>query len=121
MLIFFSACHGVGDIAFVLDASGSIGNDSFEESKNMIKKLIKAFPLEKGHRHAAIAYGKKPSIEFNFIAASNNRIKTSDLLKRVEKIPYYKSTITRIDSALRMVAKKIFPSPENPKARNKVS
>lgn len=113
-------CHSVSDIAFVLDASGSIGKDAFEKSKNVVKKIIKTFPVEKGYRHAAVVYGKKPSIEFNFITPSKNRIKTPELLKRVDEIPYYKSTITRIDTAFRLVEKKIFPGHKNPKDKSKI-
>lgn len=118
--LYFLVCYRLSDLAFVLDASGSIEQDSFEKSKIMVKKLVQTFPPEKGYRHAAVVYGKKPFVEFNFISSANNRLKTSDLLERITRIPYYKSTMTRIDAALRLVKKKVFPGDKDLKARKKV-
>ena len=93
----------------MLDASGSIGEESFKKMKNVIKKLLEIFPNEKDYRHATVVYGEKPSIVFNNIATWKRELKTDDLTRMVEKIPYYKSSMTRINAALRLVHRQIFP------------
>lgn len=100
----------------MLDASGSIGEKSFQKIKNVIKKLLEIFSNEKGYRHATVVYGEKPSIVFNNIANWRNELKTDDLTRMVDKIPYYKSSMTRINAALRLVHRQIFPRYVFPRA-----
>ena len=109
----FLACQRLGDIVFVLDGSGSIGKENFERSKVMMKKIIKAFPQEKGHRHAAVVYGKSPSIKFNTITSDAKLVKTSELLKYADELTYPHSVLTRIIKALRYVQRKVFFRTEN--------
>ena len=117
---FFLVCHRNSDIAFVLDASGSIGEESFKNMKNTIKKLLESFSYEKGHRHAMVVYGGKPSIVFNHVAELSVNERTADLIKTVDEIPYYGSPVTRINAALQLVRQEVFPRYKNQDHRTKV-
>lgn len=87
----------------------------------MIEKLLETFSHEKGYRHAAVVYGENPRIVFNNIATRTDNIKTDDLVKMIEKIPYYKSPMTRIIAALHSVQREIFPRNRNQDHRIKVN
>jgi hypothetical protein len=107
-------------MAFVLDASGSIGEESFEKMKNIVKKLLESFSHEKGYRHAMVVYGGKPSMMFNNVATLNENINTADLIKTVGEVPYYGSPVTRINAALRLVHQEVFPRYKSQDHRTKV-
>ena len=113
-------CHRNSDIAFVLDASGSIGKESFKNMKNTIKKLLESFSYEKGHRHAMVVYGGKPSIVFNHVAELSVNERTADLIKTVDEIPFYGSPVTRINAALQLVRQEVFPRYKNQDHRTKM-
>lgn len=113
-------CNRYSDIAFVLDASGSIGEESFKNMKNVIKKLLEKFSHEIGYRHATVVYGGKPSIVFNNIGIWRGNLTTGDLVKMVDKIPYYKSPMTRINAALRLVHQDVFRWYQNQDHRTKM-
>ena len=46
---------------------------------------------------------------FNNIVTWSENVKTGDLVEMVDKIPYYKSPMTRINAALRLVLQEGFP------------
>ncbi|XP_028394413.1 uncharacterized protein LOC114518591 [Dendronephthya gigantea] len=113
-------CRKKSDIAFVLDASGSIGEESFKNMKNTIEKLLESFSHEKGYRHAAIVYGQTPRIVFNNIATQTDNLKTDELVNMIKKVPYYKTPMTRIIAALRLVQQEIFLRNKNQDDRIKM-
>ena len=88
--------------------------------KNVIKKLLEKFSHEIGYRHATVVYGGKPSIVFNNIGIWRGNQTTGDLVKMVDKIPYYKSPMTRINAALRLVHQDVFRWYQNQDHRTKV-
>ena len=92
-----------------MDGSGSIGQKSFEKSKDVIKKLLQVFPHEEGNRHATVVYGGKSWIVFNNIRKRSKYQKTSELVGLVNRIPYNNAPLTRTDKALNTIHQEIFP------------
>lgn len=99
-----SVCEESIDLAFVLDSSGSISMDEFNEAKKFVENLAKMFTisLEKT-RVALMIYSDQPQITSRF-----GKIKSgNDLSNDLNSLPHLRGK-TRIDLALKLAGNKLF-------------
>jgi len=110
-LFFFSfcpiVCQGKIDLAFVIDASGSIelsGRGNFKRCLNFVKRLVASFKISRKYtRVGVVVYSSRARKVFGFNRYSNKRL----LLKAVDRIPYLRRG-TRTGYALSFAQRYLF-------------
>ena len=77
------------DIVFLLDASGSIGNLSFERQLDFVSQYVNIFPIGTNDVQIGIViYSDLPHLEFNL----NNYTDSTSLQSAIQNIPYIRGT-----------------------------
>lgn len=93
------------DVAFILDSSGSIKDEDFEEEKEIVSNLMMKLDIgPRKDRVALVLFGTKSKREAEF--GQYNAFKFQDVVKKLPKM----NGRTRIDRALNMAENQIFPN-----------
>ena len=108
LLRFFSiVCQAKIDLAFVIDASGSIeasGRGNFKRCLNFVKRLVASFKISRRYtRVGAVVYSRTARKVFGFNTYNNKR----RLMKAINRIPYLRSS-TRTGYALSYAQRYLF-------------
>lgn len=65
-LTYVSDCHGKGDIIFLLDSSGSVGQDNFERVKSFVGDFVEPLQIHNGnYRVGLLVYSDDGETIFN--------------------------------------------------------
>jgi len=94
-------------LAFILDSSGSIKTEDFNEEKEIVKKLVMD-DLDIGpnkDRVALVLFGAKSKLRARF-GKYETALKFQDVLEKIPKM----DDRTRIDLALKVAKDRIFPN-----------
>ena len=97
-------CENPVDVAFLMDASGSIGEANYKLEKNFVKEVVYAFGVSEAGSHAGIiTYSDDAELNINF-----EKYKSLDSFNQaVDSLPYSKGR-TRIDKALDLASNQLF-------------
>ena len=94
------------DIAFAIDASGSVGQWGFNKEKDFVRRVVRRFGISRTGTHVAvIVYSTKARVEIPFPRYNN----FPRFYFAVRRLPYYRG-VTRIDLALKTAAEDVFLS-----------
>lgn len=97
-------CSQAMDVAFLVDASGSVGAANFAKQKEFIKAVARTFNLRGGlARAGSLVYSDMATVQQSF----NNCNGTHSVMEAMDHIPYYGRT-TRIDRALSLANTELF-------------
>ncbi|CAH3124523.1 unnamed protein product [Pocillopora meandrina] len=97
-------CPEAMDVAFLMDASGSVGADNFEKQKEFIKAVAGTLGLKSGlARAGSLVYSDMATVQQSFNSCNG----THSVVEAVDHIPYYGRT-TRIDRALSLANTDLF-------------
>ena len=110
LFTFFSefSCDIAVDLGFVLDASTSITPKNFNSIKTFMKDLLEEFNIEEGGTHvAAIAFGDRARMAFDFNQLQGRDLTRENLSKRIDGIPQISGS-DRLDLALAMANDDMF-------------
>ena len=104
LLLLFTECNRVTDIAFILDSSGSLPETSFNEVKNFASNLIDLLNVDAENSNvAAISFSSDARIEFQL-----DDFNTRDSIQTaIQNIPYVSGT-TNTAQALQRLREEIF-------------
>ena len=87
-LFSYPVCQACIDLAFVIDASGSIeasGRGNFKRCLNFVKRLVASFKISPRYaRVGAVVYSSKARRMFGF----KRYFKKRELMKAIDRIPY---------------------------------
>ena len=118
----FIECKVPIDLGFLIDASGSIGENGFNKIRNFVKKIVDAFEVsEVGTHVSAVWYSDDAKVAFDFKTLKGENITKANVFKLLDKISVT-SGKTRIDKALRLAYSDMFSDkggslPGRPKVR----
>lgn len=99
----FSRCRNPVDVAFLVDSSGSLGQEGFRKQKDFIKAVTQTLDVTPSHSKAGvITYSDRASVAIKFSDYKHHEEFTSAL----EALPYHGKT-TRIDKAIVMASKEL--------------
>ncbi|CAH3041470.1 unnamed protein product [Porites lobata] len=102
--LFLLVCPFAVDLAFLLDASGSIGPDNYKQVKAFIIKLIEYFPVSSAGTHVGVvSFSSSAKTEIMFSAKQNVKAIKASILN----ITYYAGS-TQIDLGLEECRTKLF-------------
>ena len=80
-----SVCRARIDLAFVIDASGSVGRGNFRRCLTFVQNMARAFVISRRYtRFAIVLYSSRPAKIFGFNRYTNQR----SLLRAIGKIRY---------------------------------
>lgn len=97
-------CKNSADIAFILDASGSVGARKFESIKSFVKIMIDMLNVGEDFSNiAVVSYSDFPKLEFDLTTHQNR----DGLKNAIDKIKY-RSGSSNTAAALKMVSNRIF-------------
>lgn len=97
-------CAEPMDVAFLVDASGSVGVADFEKQKAFVKAAASTLALESGIAHAgSVVYSDVATVQQSFGECNG----TKSVMQAIDRIPYYGRT-TRIDRALSLANTAMF-------------
>ena len=106
-LLYFIVCQATIDLAFVIDASGSIeasGRGNFKRCLNFIKRLVASFKISRRYTHVGVVvYSSRARKVFGF----NRYYKKRQLMKAIDRIPYLRRG-TRTGYALSYAQRYLF-------------
>ena len=92
------------DLAFILDSSGSVGSDNFQQVKNFVKDVVDFFNIGTSGTHVAVVtYSTYTRLEFNLKAHY-----TKSAMKNAVGNIYYRGGWTYTADALDFVRRNIF-------------
>lgn len=92
------------DVAFLVDASGSVGAANFDKQKEFIKAVAGTLGLKNGlARAGSLVYSDMATVQQSFNGCNG----TNSVMEAVDHIPYYGRT-TRIDRALSLANTDLF-------------
>ena len=84
-LLFSPVCRARIDVAFVIDASGSVGRGNFRRCLAFVKNMARVFTISRSYtRFAVVLYSSRPSKIFGFNRYTNRR----SLLRAIGRIRY---------------------------------
>lgn len=99
-------CDNVVDVAFLVDASGTIGLQNFEKEKAFVKRLAQRLSISPSDSRAAVVlYSSTASVKAQF----GNYNSTGSFGRAVDKLAFIGGK-TMIDKALSVAASEIFPN-----------
>lgn len=100
-------CRAKIDLAFVIDASGSIeasGRGNFKRCLDFVKRLVASFDISPRYtRVGAVVYSSRASLAFGL----NRYYKKRQLMNAIDRIPYYRGG-TRTGYALSYARQYLF-------------
>lgn len=97
------------DVAFLIDSSGSIGEVNFEKQKDFVNVLAQKIGISpKQGRSAIVVYHGTASVRARFGDFKN----TGDFQRAVRNLQYTRGR-SRIDKALNVAARDVFPDARN--------
>ena len=97
-------CSEDADLAFVVDTSGSISDESFQKQKDFVKVLASSFdPILAEHQLGLIAYSSDSQLEVSF----QDKADRKEFELAVDRIPHTKLR-TRLDKALELASSRLF-------------
>ena len=97
-------CSEAMDVAFLVDASGSVGAANFDKQKEFVKAVASTLGLRSGlARAGSLVYSDMATVQQSF----NGYNGTHSVMEAVDHIPYYGRT-TRIDRALSVANTDLF-------------
>ena len=92
------------DLAFILDSSGSVGSDNFQQVKDFVKDVVDFFNIGTSGTHVAVVtYSTYTRLEFNLKAHY-----TKSAVKNAVGNIYYQGEATYTADALDFVRSDIF-------------
>lgn len=104
LFIELPVCNEPMDVAFLVDASGSVGAANFDKQKEFIKAVASTLGLRSGlARAGSLVYSDMATVQQSFKSCNG----TSSVMEAVNRIPYYGRT-TRIDRALSLANTALF-------------
>lgn len=107
LLVCSIVCQGRIDLAFVIDASGSIessGRGNFKRCLDFVKRLVASFKISRKYtRVGAVVYSSRARKVFGFNRYNNKRL----LVKAIDRIPYLRRG-TRTGYALSFAQRYLF-------------
>lgn len=118
-----SVCTVPVDLAFIIDASGSIGSVNFQKILEFVAKIVDAFEIkENGTRVGVIHYSDDAVLDFDFNKFQGAELTRENVVKEINKISVTEGQ-TRIDLALIKAKNELFSieggmRPDKPKVRN---
>jgi uncharacterized protein YegL len=103
---FSAACNMDMDIVFIIDRSGSIGDDNFNLTKQFVKNVVGNFVVDETGVHVAlIAFDDNAAVEFRL----TDHLSNSEVSAAVDAVQYTAGG-TNFDNALQLVLGDIFAS-----------
>jgi uncharacterized protein YegL len=97
-------CSARVDLAFLMDASGSIGQRDFQKERDFVKAMASSFTFARDQTLAAvITYNDKANLDIPF----GRHLNRDSFRLEVDQVPYTLGQ-TRIDKALAMATEKVF-------------
>lgn len=108
MFVFSSAvCQASINLAFVIDASGSIeasGRGNFKRCLNFVKRLVASFKISRRYTHVGVVvYSSRARKVFGF----NRYYRKRQLMKAIDRVPYFRRG-TRTGYALSYAQRYLF-------------
>lgn len=101
-------CKKVLDIAFVVDASDSIGRANWFLKKQFIKRILSSFRIRQdGVRVALVIYSSEAEVILKFNTLKGRDLNEDQVSKKIELMEWRKG-FTFIDKALQLADKEIF-------------
>ena len=92
------------DIGFLLDGSGSVGNQGFRRVLNFVNRIVSAFNISSKTAQVGVAeFSNKPVIPINLDDFSNSKQLQDEISKIVDS-----GGRTRTDSALRIMSQDFY-------------
>ena len=96
LYLFRSGCAGAGDLAFLVDASGSIGKTNFRVMTDFVAQIIENLDVDsalsgsltEGFRVAMLTYSSTVDVFFMF----NTQFNSKEALLRESSVPYLEGT-----------------------------
>ncbi|KAM9353570.1 collagen alpha-6(VI) chain-like [Symphorus nematophorus] len=113
-----TACENatMGDIVFLVDGSGSIGDDNFQEVRSYLRSVIKALDIGPNKiRIGLVQYNNEPTQEFLL----KDHMDKKSLLAAVEQIPYRQGG-TETGKAIEFLLKQNFTTEVGSRASQRV-
>ncbi|XP_076137388.1 collagen alpha-4(VI) chain-like [Alosa pseudoharengus] len=94
----------VADIVFLVDCSGSIGHDSFNQMKQFLKSFVSGLPVAKHQVRIGLAQFDHQTYQ-EFLLKDHDNVK--DALDKIDQLQYHKGA-TYLGSALTFLQKNYF-------------
>lgn len=108
MFLLEDKCKKVFDIAFVVDASDSIGRANWFHKKQFIKRILSSFKIRQdGVRVAVIVYSTEAEVILKFNTLKGGDLNEDQVLKKIELMEWRKG-FTFIDKALELADREVF-------------
>jgi len=99
-----AVCRRPVDIAFAIDASGSVGSWGYYKEKTFVRNTVSRFGISRSGTHAAvIVYSSSANVAISLTQYTSY----SKFYYAVQRIPYTRG-LTRIDLALKVAADQVF-------------
>ncbi|XP_046575528.1 uncharacterized protein LOC124283588 isoform X2 [Haliotis rubra] len=96
--------HTYMDLVFIVDASGSVGTEHFQEQLQFLKTFISKMPIDEGNvRIGIVVFGTKARVEFTLSRFNT----TTEIRDAITAITYDHSN-TNVAAALRLTRKRVF-------------
>ena len=97
-------CDNPVDVAFIMDASGSIGDANYQKEKEFVKEVVYAFGVSESGGHAGvITYSDDAELDIRL----GEHKSLASFNQAVDSLPYSKGR-TRIDKALQLASSQLF-------------
>jgi uncharacterized protein YegL len=88
----------------MLDSSGSVSENNFQRTKNLVKKLTKSFLISREDTHVSVVtFSSHGRVDIKL----TDHVNWNDLEESIDKIPYMGYT-TRIDKAVELASHEVF-------------
>lgn len=88
------------DLAFIIDASGSIGAVNFQKILEFVAKIVDAFEIRENGTHVGVIhYSDDAVLDFDFNKFQGDALTRENVVKEINKISVTEGQ-TRIDLAL---------------------
>ena len=115
-MTFFSGCKDPADIVFVMDSSGSVGEENFQRMKEFIKDILQQLNVVScKYRIGLVKYGSSAFVQFHL----NSYNTTAELMTAIDGVGFsFGYTFTA--DALRVTREEVFTNTtgDRPEAKN---
>lgn len=115
-------CSVPVDLAFIIDASGSIGSRNFLKILEFVAKIVDAFEIQENGTHVGVIhYSDGAFVDFDFNKFTGDDLNKENIVKEINKISVTEGQ-TRIDLALLKAKEELFTvaagmRPDKPKVK----